>query len=54
MTNKSLKLINIGNLVSYNSKKEAVYSEKNLEIVALTLLILITIIFTSYYNYNKM
>ena len=33
MINKSLKLINIGNLVSYNSKKEAMDSKKDLEIV---------------------
>ena len=33
MINKSLKLINIGNLVSYNSKKEAMVSKKDLEIV---------------------
>ena len=33
MINKSLKLINVGNLVSYNSKKEAMVSKKDLEIV---------------------
>ena len=33
MINKSLKLINIGNLVSYNSKKDAMASKKDLEIV---------------------
>ena len=33
MINKSLKLINIGNLVSYNSKKEAMVSKKDLEVV---------------------
>ena len=33
MINKSLKLINIGNLVSYNSKKEEMASKKDLEIV---------------------
>ena len=33
MINKSLKLINIGKLVSYNSKKEAMVSKKDLEVV---------------------
>ena len=34
-------------------KKLKIKFKKNLEIISLGLLILITIIFTSYYNYNK-
>ena len=34
-------------------KKIKIKIKKNLEIIALSFLILITIIFTSYYNYNK-
>ena len=34
-------------------KKIKIKIKKNLEIIALSFLVLITIIFTSYYNYNK-
>ena len=34
-------------------KKIKIKIKKNLEIIALSFLILVTIIFTSYYNYNK-
>ena len=34
-------------------KKLIIKSRKNIEIIALAFLIIITIIFTSYYNHNK-
>ena len=34
-------------------KKIKIKIKKNLEVIALSFLILVTIIFTSYYNYNK-
>ena len=33
MNSKSLKLINIGNLLTYNSKKNSMVLEKDLEII---------------------
>ncbi|MDB2351544.1 hypothetical protein N9W06_04570 [Candidatus Marinimicrobia bacterium] len=33
MNNNSLKLINVGTLVSYDSEKDSIVSSKNLEIV---------------------
>ena len=33
MNSKSLKLINVGNLLTYNSKKNSMISEEGLEII---------------------
>ena len=33
MNSKSLKLINVGNLLTYNSKKKSMISEQDLEII---------------------
>ena len=33
MNSKSLKLINVGNLLTYNSKKKSMISDEDLEII---------------------